>query len=82
MNIENPKVALICAKEKVSDKMQATLDAELLVNMYKAGQIKGCIVDGPFALDNAISEEAAHHKGVKGPVAGKADILLLPNILN
>ena len=42
--------------------------------------IKGCIVDGPFALDNAISEEAAEHKGVKGEVAGKADILLLPNI--
>ena len=80
LNIENPKVALICAKEKVSDKMQATLDAELLVNMYKAGQIKGCIVDGPFGLDNAISKEAAALKGVGGEVAGDADILLMPNI--
>ena len=48
--------------------------------MSERGQIKGCIVDGPLALDNALSEEAAHHKGIKSPVAGKADILLLPNI--
>ena len=60
--------------------MPATVDAALLAKMSDRGQIKGCIVDGPFALDNAISEEAAHHKGVTGPVAGKADILLLPNI--
>jgi len=80
LNIENPKVAVICAKEKVSDKMQATLDAEILVNLYKAGEIKGCIVEGPFGLDNAISREAATVKGVKGEVAGDADVLLMPNI--
>ena len=80
LNIENPKVAVICAKEKVSDKMQATLDAEILVNLYKAGEIKGCIVEGPFGLDNAISREAAAVKGVKGEVAGDADVLLMPNI--
>jgi phosphate butyryltransferase len=56
LNIENPKVAVICAKEKVTDKMQATLDAQTLVNMYKTGEIKGCIIDGPFGLDNAISK--------------------------
>jgi len=78
LNIENPKVAVICAK--VTDKMQATLDAQILVDMYKEGQIKGCIVEGPFGLDNAISTEAAATKGVKGQVAGDADILLMPNI--
>ena len=78
--IENPKVAPICAVEVVNPDMPATVDAALLSKMSDRGQIKGCIVDGPLALDNAISEEAAHHKGVTGPVAGKADILLLPNI--
>ena len=78
--IQNPKVAPICAVEVVNPDMPATVDAALLSKMSDRGQIKGCIVDGPLALDNAISEEAAHHKGVTGPVAGKADILLLPNI--
>jgi phosphate butyryltransferase len=78
--IELPKVASICPVEVVNTSMQSTVDAALLAKMSDRGQIKGCIVDGPFALDNAISEEAAHHKGVKGPVAGKADVLLLPNI--
>ena len=66
--IENPKV------------MPATIDAALLSKMSDRGQIKGCIVDGPLALDNALSEEASHHKGVTGPVAGKADVLLLHDI--
>jgi phosphate butyryltransferase len=78
--IELPKVASICPVEVVNTSMQSTVDAALLAKMSDRGQFKGCIVDGPFALDNAISEEAAHHKGVKGPVAGKADVLLLPNI--
>ena len=56
------------------------VDAALLSKMSDRGQIKGCIVDGPLALDNALSEEAAHHKGITGSVAGRADILLLPNI--
>eukprot|EP00831_Metopus_contortus_P040556 TRINITY_DN31785_c0_g1_i1.p2 TRINITY_DN31785_c0_g1~~TRINITY_DN31785_c0_g1_i1.p2 ORF type:complete len:109 (-),score=15.11 TRINITY_DN31785_c0_g1_i1:14-340(-) len=60
--------------------MQSTIDAALLAKMSDRGQFKGCIVDGPFALDNAISLEAAKHKGVKGEVAGQADILMLPNI--
>ena len=78
--IENPKVAPVCAVEVVNPDMPATVDAALLSKMSDRGQIKGCIVDGPLALDNALSEEAAHHKGITGPVAGKADILLLPNI--
>ncbi|MEL7646586.1 MAG: phosphate butyryltransferase [Sedimentibacter sp.] len=80
LGIEKPKVAVICAKEKVSSKMQATVDAQELVQMYNDGRITGCIVDGPYALDNAISREAAELKGIKGDVAGDADILLMPNI--
>lgn len=80
LDIEKPKVAVICAKEKVSDKMQATVDAQTLVQMYKDKEIIDCIVEGPFGLDNAISKEAAAIKKVKGEVAGDADILLMPNI--
>lgn len=80
LNIEKPKVALVCAKEKVSENMPATLDAQKLVQMYEGGQIKDCIIEGPFGLDNAISKEAAAVKGVKGQVAGDADLLLMPNI--
>ncbi|TGY42050.1 phosphate butyryltransferase [Clostridium sartagoforme] len=78
--IELPKVAPVCAVEVVNPDMPATVDASLLSKMNDRGQIKGCIVDGPLALDNALSEEAAKHKGVTGEVAGKADIILLPNI--
>lgn len=78
--IDLPKVGCICAVEVVNQDMAATIDAALLAKMNDRGQIKGCLVDGPFALDNAISEEAAHHKGVHGEVAGRADILMLPSI--
>lgn len=78
--IETPKVGVIAPVEVVNPDMQATVDAALLAKMSDRGQIKGCIVDGPFALDNAVSEEAAYHKGITSPVAGKADILLLPSI--
>lgn len=77
---ENPKVAVVCAKEKVSLKMQSTVDADELVKLNKQGIIKGCIVGGPFGLDNAISKEAAKTKGITDVVAGDADILLMPNI--
>ena len=80
VGIEKPKVAPICAVEVVNPNMPATIDASVLSKMNDRGQIKGCIIDGPLALDNALSEEAAAHKGVTGPVAGKADILLMPNI--
>lgn len=80
IGIECPKVAPICAVEVVNPNMPATLDAAMLSKMSDRGQIKGCIVDGPLALDNALSEEAAKHKNVTGPVAGKADIMVLPNI--
>ncbi len=81
LQIENPKVACIAAMEKVNpEKMPATVDAACLSMMAKRGQIKGAIVDGPFGLDNAVSVESARIKGVKSPIAGKADILLCPNI--
>lgn len=60
--------------------MQDTVDAKDLEEMCANGDIKGCIVGGPFALDNAVSEEVAKHKGMSHPIAGKADILLAPDI--
>ena len=80
LGVENPKVAVIGAKEKVSPKMEATIHAKELTNMNKNGEIIGCIVEGPFALDNAISKKAAIHKGINSRVAGDSDILLVPNI--
>lgn len=80
LGLSHPKVAVVCAVEKVNPKMQATLDAQALSDMAKAGEIVGCDVDGPFAMDNAISIEAAHHKGITNVNAGRADVLLMPNI--
>ena len=77
---ENPIVTCLCAVEKVNPKMQATLDAAELVERNKRGEIAGCTVCGPLALDNAVSVEAAKHKGITDPNAGKADILLVPYI--
>ncbi|NLN14115.1 MAG: phosphate butyryltransferase [Tissierellia bacterium] len=79
-DIDMPKVAVLAAKEKVSPKMEATVHAQELAKMNQEGLIKGCIVDGPFALDNAISKESAKIKGIESPVAGDADILLTPDI--
>ena len=80
LNIEEPKVALICAKENVNLEMKDTVEAKELEEMYLRGEITGCMVGGPFALDNAVSEEAARHKGMKHPIAGKADVLVVPDI--
>lgn len=76
----NPKVAVLSATELVLPNLQSTLDAAALSKMNERGQIKGCIVDGPFGLDNAISVEAAEEKRIKSPVAGKAEILIAANI--
>ncbi|WP_026572578.1 phosphate butyryltransferase [Bacillus sp. UNC438CL73TsuS30] len=80
IGIETPKVAPIAAVEVVNPAMQATVDAAALTVMNKRGQITGCIVDGPLALDNAVSVLAAEHKGIQSEVAGKADILVVPAI--
>ena len=77
---ECPKVAMITAVEVVNPNMPETIDAAVLSKMNDRGQIKNCIIDGPFALDNAISIISAEHKGVSGPVAGKADILAVSDI--
>lgn len=77
---DEPKAAVLCAVEKVNPKMECTLDAQELTARNRRGEIRGCVVDGPLALDNAVSPEAAKHKGIDSPVAGYADILLVPDI--
>lgn len=77
---ECPKVAVLCAVEKANPKMSCTLDAQALVEMNRRGEITGCVVAGPLAMDNAVSAGAAKHKGIKDPVAGYADVLLVPDI--
>ncbi len=80
IGVEKPKVALIAATEQVLASQPATIDAALLAKMADRGQIKGCIADGPLALDVAIDQESVDIKGLVSPVAGDADCLLFPNI--
>ncbi len=80
IGVPQPKIAALAAVETVNPDMPATLDAAALAKMNERGQIKGCLVDGPLALDNAISGESARIKGLSSPVAGKADMLLVPDI--
>lgn len=82
LGIERPKVACLAAVEVVNPEMPACVDAAILAKMAERGQIKGCVIDGPLALDNAVSLEAARHKGVDSPVAGRADILMVPEIVS
>jgi phosphotransacetylase len=80
LGLEKPKVAILAAVETVTSKMPATLDAAALCKMAERGQIKGAILDGPLAFDNAISKQAAETKGIKSAVAGDPDILLAPDL--
>ncbi len=80
MGIKKPKVAIVAALELVNPDMPATIDAACLAKMSERGQIVGGIVDGPLGFDNAISKEAAEHKGIESPVSGEVDIVLVPNI--
>lgn len=80
IGMNKPAVAALAAVEKVNPAMPATVEAATLAKMSDRGQISDAVVDGPFAFDNAISPEAAKHKGIESPVAGKADILLLDDI--
>ena len=80
LGIKNPKVAVVGAVETLNPKMEATVHAAMLNTMNNRNQIKGCIVDGPFAIDNAVSKEAAEHKGIKSEVAGDCDIVVTPDI--
>jgi len=78
--VERPKVAILAAVEAVNSKMPATIDAAALCKMAERGQIKGGILDGPLAFDNAISRDAAIMKGITSEVAGDPDILLAPDL--
>lgn len=80
MDIDIPKIAVLAAVEKENPKMPATIDAAALTKMNENGDIKDCIIKGPLALDNAVSKEAARHKGIVHEVAGNADILIAPDI--
>ncbi len=80
-DIRKPRVAMITAIEKVNYQgMPCTVDAAIVTKMAERGQIKNCIVDGPLALDNAISKKACEIKGIKSPIGGEADILIMPDI--
>ena len=80
MGVETPKVAILCANEQVNPKMQATVDAKALVDAWEAGTFGDCIVEGPIAMDVALSPQAAHHKGIKSRISGDVDLYLMPNI--
>jgi phosphate acetyltransferase/phosphate butyryltransferase len=75
-----PKIAVLAAVELINPKMQATIDAAALCKMAERGQIVGCLIDGPLALDNAVSRAAAEKKQIISEVAGDPDILLMPDI--
>ena len=80
IGVETPKVAILAAAETVHPSMPATLDAAALCKMADRGQISGGVLDGPLAFDNAVSPAAAHTKGIVSPVAGAADILVVPDL--
>jgi phosphate butyryltransferase len=80
LGIEQPKVAILAATEMVNPEMPANMDAANLSKMAERGQIRGGIVDGPLAIDNAISVKAAEMKGIRSQVAGRADILITPDV--
>lgn len=80
LGVKQPRVAILAAVETVSPRMQATLDAAALCKMADRGQITGGVVDGPLAFDNAVSAAAAKIKGIVSPVAGQADILVVPDL--
>ena len=80
LGIPEPKVGILSAVEIVNPKIPSTLDAAILSKMAERGQIRGGLVDGPLAMDNAISLAAARNKGITSLVAGRADVLVVPNL--
>jgi phosphate acetyltransferase/phosphate butyryltransferase len=80
MGIDTPRVAILSAVETVTPKLRSTIEAAALCKMADRQQITGGLVDGPLGFDNAVSEEAARIKGVASPVAGRADILVVPDL--
>ncbi len=82
LGIAEPKVAILSAVETVNSKIQSTLDAAALCKMADRGQITGGVLDGPLAFDNAINRQAAKEKGIVSPVAGEADIVIVPDLVS
>ncbi len=80
LGIDLPRVAILSAVETVTPKLRSSLEAAALCKMADRGQITGGLVDGPLAFDNAVSQEAAGAKGIVSPVAGRADILVVPDL--
>lgn len=80
MGYENPKVGVLCAAEKINEKAQESVDAAALKEMNEKGEISGCIVEGPISYDIALNKDIADFKGFESPVAGDADILIVPNM--
>ena len=80
MGIDHPRVGLLTANEVVNPKMPATVDAKMLSDMAAAGELPPGIIEGPIALDVAVSSEAARHKGLSSQVSGQVDLLVVPNI--
>jgi phosphate acetyltransferase len=80
IGIDHPRVAILSAVETVTSKLRSTIDAAALCKMADRGQITGGVVDGPLAFDSAVSEEAARIKSIASPVAGRTDILLVPDL--
>ena len=80
MGYENPKVAALCAAEKLNQKAPESVDAAALKEMNEKGELKGCVVEGPISYDIALSKEIADFKGFESPVAGDADVLLVPDM--
>ena len=80
MGYEIPKVGVLCAAEKLNEKAQESVDAAALKEMNEKGEISGCIVEGPISYDIALNKDIADFKGFESPVAGDADILIVPNM--
>ena len=80
LGIEEPKIGLIAASETVHPDMPETIDAAEIVKLYKNGEIRNCIIEGPFGFDVPISKEAAEHNKIQSKIAGEADFLLMPSI--
>lgn len=80
LGINEPKIGLVAASETVNPDMPETVDAVSIVDKYKNGEITGCMIDGPFGFDVAVSRQAAEHKKIQSAIAGDVDFLLMPNI--
>ncbi len=80
LGYKQPKIGLVSAVEKVNPKILSTVEAQAIKDYYQANPTDAFLVDGPYAIDNMVSMESVHHKGLSGPVAGLADILVFPNL--